>query len=173
MLIIKTPVQRDLHSADFVSLISQIILNVQHSAPLTYKAAASNSCFTFLLQLLPLWGLKADSRNSPHGGLGTGAGYVVSVRQNGVKCSSAGWQPCGDCFPPRFCQRKPFGVGSGHHKWEQQLPSIALCCQQHVMSGTRLLFFCKFTKSLMPLSHFLPQWELNLQLLVFLFISVA
>lgn len=53
-------------------------------------------------------------------------------------------------------------------------PSPALCCQQHLMSGTRLLFFfCKFIKSLVSLSHLLPQFELNLQLLIFLFISVV
>lgn len=28
------------------------------------KAATSNSCFKFLLQFLPVWGLKPDSRNS-------------------------------------------------------------------------------------------------------------
>lgn len=140
---------REAHNAQgrFCVLTSQIILNVQRSA----RPCNPAKLLPAIPALIPAC-VRSKSRQQkfPWWWAGNTSGCAV-----GVNSSSAGWQIGGNCYPPRFC---PSGVRSGHHKWEQQLPSTALCCQQHLMSGTRLLFFfCKFTKSLMSLSHLLPQ----------------
>lgn len=112
------------------------------------------------------------------GGLGTGAGCVVGVRQNWCELQQCRLTASWGLFSPRILPKETFWS----QVWASQVGAAApQRCS--VLSAARyewdttpfswFFFFCKVTKSLLSLSHLLPQCELNLQLLMFLFISVA
>lgn len=83
----------------------------------------------------------------------------------------------GIVFPQDSAQGNLLESGLGITSGSSSSPALVCVVSSTLWVGHDsfflFFFFCKVTKSLLSLSHLLPQCELNLQLLMFLFISVA
>lgn len=144
-------------------------------------AILQSCCQQFLLQIpasipIPVRPKARQQKISAeiHGGLGNRS-WVCWWCEAELVWIAAGQadSPVRIVFPHHSAQGNLLESGLGITSGSSNPPALVCAVSSTLGVGHDSFFFCKFTKSLLSLSRLLPRCELNLQLLIFLFISVA